>query len=223
MKLTNKLIGIIVRDFFISLRNFNEVLTSILFFFLSIFVFIFSIGPNSEILQFTGVGILWSLLLLSSTLSLKKYYQTDFNNGSIIIIHMSGLSYEFISLLKIISHFIFVYIPFLISIPIASILINLQAEKIFSLLISFFIGSLILSCIGSISSSMNLLNKRNFSLGSIIVMLFSIPVIIFSVGLVNSSDNFTALFNILLGILLIFMAITPWVSGMCIKLALENK
>jgi len=54
-------------------------------------------------------------------------------------------------------------------------------------------------------------------------MLFSIPVIIFSVGLVNSSDNFTALFNILLGILLIFMAITPWVSGMCIKLALENK
>ena len=223
MKLINKVIGIILRDFYISLVNFNEILTSILFFFLSIFVFIFAIGPNSETLQSTGVGILWSLLLLSSTLSLKRYYHRDFNNGSIIIIHMSGLSYEFISLLKIISHFIFVYIPFLISIPIASILINLQSEKIFSLLLSFFIGSLILSCIGSISSSMNLLNKRNFSLGSIIVILLSIPVIIFSVGMVNSNDNFTPLLNILLGIFLIFMAITPWISGMCIKLALENK
>jgi len=223
MKLLNKVIGIILRDFYISLRNFSEVLTSLMFFFLSIFVFIFSIGPNNEILQLTGVGILWSLLLLSSTLSLKKYYQMDFDNDSIIIIHMSGLSYEFLSFLKIISHFIFVYIPFLISIPLACILINLDIEKIYSLLISFFIGSLILSCIGSISSAMNLLNKRNFTLGSIIVMLFSIPVVIFSVGIVNSSNNFTALLNILLGILFIFMAITPWVSGMCIKLALENK
>ncbi len=223
MKLINKILAIILRDFFISLRNFNEVLTSILFFFLSIFVFIFAIGPDSEILKSTGVGILWSLLLLSSTLSLKKYYQADFDSGSIIIIHMSGLSYELISFLKIISHFIFVYIPFLISIPLASILINLNIEKITSLLISFFIGSLILSCIGSISSSMNLLNKKNFSLGSIIVLLFSIPVIIFSVGIVNSSNNFIDLLNILIGILLIFLSITPWVSAMCIKLAIENK
>ena len=75
MKLINKAITIILRDFFISLKNFNELLTSILFFFLAIFVFIFSIGPNNEILKSSGVGILWSLLLLSSTLSLKKYYQ----------------------------------------------------------------------------------------------------------------------------------------------------
>ncbi len=223
MKLINQIIGIILRDYFISLRNFNEVLTSILFFFLSLFVFIFSIGPDSKTLQITGVGILWSLLLLSSTLSLNKYYQTDFDNGSIVVIHMSGLSYEFISFLKIISHFIFVFIPFLVSIPIASILINIEIEKIFSLLISFFIGSFILSCIGSISSAMNLLNKRNFSLGSVIVILFSIPVIIFSVGMVNSDHNYSNFLNILIGILLIFLAITPWVSGICIKLALENK
>mgnify|MGYP001159999377 CR=1 FL=1 len=223
MKLINQIIGIILRDYFISLRNFNEVLTSILFFFLSLFVFIFSIGPDSKTLQITGVGILWSLLLLSSTLSLNKYYQNDFDNGSIVVIHMSGLSYEFISFLKIISHFIFVFIPFLVSIPIASILINIEIEKIFSLLISFFIGSFILSCIGSISSAMNLLNKRNFSLGSVIVILFSIPVIIFSVGMVNSDHNYSNFLNILIGILLIFLAITPWASGICIKLALENK
>ena len=223
MKLINQIIGIILRDYFISLRNFNEVLTSILFFFLSLFVFIFSIGPDSKTLQITGVGILWSLLLLSSTLSLNKYYQTDFDNGSIVVIHMSGLSYEFISFLKIISHFIFVFIPFLVSIPIASILINIEIEKIFSLLISFFIGSFILSCIGSISSAMNLLNKRNFSLGSVIVILFSIPVIIFSVGMVNSDHNYSNFLNILIGILLIFLAITPWASGIFIKLALENK
>ena len=134
-----------------------------------------------------------------------------------------NMDIELISILKIFSHFIFIQIPFLISIPLASILINLPFEKTALLLLSFLIGSLILSCLGSISSSMNLLNKRNFSLGSIIVMVFSIPVIIFSVGMINSKDNFISLLNILLGILLIFIAITPWVSGLCIRLALENK
>ena len=193
MKLLKKIIAIILREYKISLKNFNDLLTILLFFFLSIFVFIFSIGSDKEILKSIGIGILWSLLLLSSTLSLKRYYQEDFENGALVIIHMSGLSYELISILKIFSHFIFVQIPFLISIPLASILVNLPLEKTTLLLLSFLIGSLILSCLGSISSSMNLLNKRNFSLGSIIVMVLSIPVIIFSVGIVNSNDNFISL------------------------------
>ena len=137
MKLLKKIIAIILREYKISLKNFNDLLTILLFFFLSIFVFIFSIGPDKEILKSIGIGILWSLLLLSSTLSLKRYYQEDFENGTLVIIHMSGLSYELISILKIFSHFIFVQIPFLISIPLASILINLPFEKTALLLLSF--------------------------------------------------------------------------------------
>ena len=223
MNFAGKIFVIILREYKISIRNFTDLLTILLFFFLSIFVFIFSIGSDKEILQSVGVGILWTLLLLSSNLSLKHYYHEDFENGTLVLIHMSGFSYELISILKIFSHFIFVQIPFLISIPLASILIDLPYKKTTLLLLSFIIGSLILSCLGSISSSMNLLNKKNFSLGSIIVMIFSIPVIIFSVGMVNSSDNFMAILNILLGISLIFFAITPWISGLCIRLALENK
>ena len=69
------------------------------------------------------------------------------------------------------------------------------------MLSSFIIGSLILSCLGSISASMNLLNKRNYSLGSIIVMVLSIPVIIFSVGIINNEESFLSLIKILFGIL----------------------
>ncbi len=81
---------------------------------------------------------------------------------------------------------------------------------------------MILSSLGSISSSMNLLNSRNYLLGSIIVMIFSIPVIIFSVGIINTDENFNSLINILIGILLIIFAINPWASGACLKIAVEN-
>ena len=83
-------------------------------------------------------------------------------------------------------------------------------------------GSFILSCMGSISSSMNLLNQRNYLLGSVIVMIFSIPVIIFSVGIINLDENFNSLLNILIGILLIIFAVNPWASGACLKIALQN-
>ena len=223
MKTIKKLFVILSREFKISIKNLSDLLSKIVYFFLAIFIFIFSIGPDGEILNKVGIGILWALLLLSSTLSLKRYYEEDFYNGTLAIIHIGGLSYEVIALVKIFSNFILIQVPFLIAIPFATLLINLPYNKIKLLLISFLIGSLILSCLGSIAASMNLLNKRNYALGSLIVMLFSIPVIIFSVGAVSIEKDFVSMINILTGILLIILAISPWSSAACIKLAYANK
>ena len=222
MKFLNKIIFFFYREYKLNLSGIQDILTNIVFFFVSIFIFIFSIGPDRETISLIGVGIIWTLLLLSSTLSLRKFYQEDFENGNLLIMHLNGFSYGLIAILKTISHFIFVQIPFLISIPIASILLNITNDKAIYLFTSFSIGSLILSCLGSISSSMNLMNQRNFLLGSVIVMIFSVPVVIFSVGLINLEENFNSLINILFGILLIIFAINPWASGLCLKLSLEN-
>ena len=203
--------------------NIVDLFSNILFFFLSIFVFIFALGTDEQLLKTIGIGIIWSLLLLSSTLSLRKFYEEDFKIEILPVIHMSGMSYELIVLLKILSHFIFVQIPFLVSLPIISVFFNLPASDVYNLILTFIIGSLILSCLGSISASMNLLNKTNFSIGSVIVLLFSIPLIIFSVGINDTDSDFNSLINLLIGIALIFLGIAPWSSAACIKLALKNK
>ena len=222
MKFLNKIIFFYYREYKLNLSGVQDILTNITFFFVSIFIFIFSIGPDKETISLIGIGILWTLLLLSSTLSLRKFYQEDFENGNLLIIHLNGFSYGFIAILKTLSHFIFVQIPFLLSIPIACTLLNITDDKLIYIFTSFTIGSLILSCLGSISSSMNLMNQRNYLLGSVIVMIFSVPIIIFSVGIINLEENFNSLINILFGILLIVFAINPWASGLCLKLSLEN-
>jgi len=222
MNFLKKVIFFYYREYKLNLSGFQDIFTNIIFFFLSIFIFIFSIGPDKEIISLIGVGIVWTLLLLSSTLSLRKFYQDDFDNGNLLIMHLSGFSYGFIAILKTFSHFLFVQVPFLISIPIACVLLNIASDKLIYLFTSFAIGSFILSCLGSISASMNLMNQRNFLLGSLIVMIFSVPVIIFSVGLINIEENFNSLISILFGVLLIVLAINPWASGLCLKLSLEN-
>tara|TARA_B100001057_G_scaffold495886_1_gene595919 strand:+ start:417 stop:1088 length:672 start_codon:yes stop_codon:yes gene_type:complete len=210
------------REYKLNLSGFQDILTNIIFFFVSIFIFIFSIGPDKETISVIGIGIIWTLLLLSSTLSLRKFYQDDFDNGNLLVMHLNGFSFGFITILKTFSHFIFVQVPFLLSIPIASILLNIGNDKFIYLFVSFALGSFILSCLGSISSSMNLMNQRNFLLGSVIVMIFSVPIIIFSVGIINIEESFNSLISVLFGILLIVFAINPWASGLCLKLSLEN-
>ena len=222
MIILNKIITFYYREYRLNLSGFQDIFTNIIFFFVSIFIFIFSIGPDKETISSIGIGIVWTLLLLSSTLSLRKFYQDDFENGNLLIMHLNGLSFGFIAILKTFSHFIFIQVPFLLSLPIACILLNIANDKLIYLFSSFVIGSFILSCLGSISSSMNLMNQRNFLLGSVIVMIFSVPIIIFSVGIVNLEENFNSLISILFGILLIVFAINPWASGLCLKLALEN-
>ena len=222
MNFLKKIIFFYYREYKLNLSGMQDIFTNIIFFFVSIFIFIFSIGPDKETISLIGVGILWTLLLLSSTLSLRKFYQEDFENGNLLITHLNGFSFGFIAILKTLSHFIFVQIPFILSIPIACLLLNISNEKLIYVFTSFTLGSLILSCLGSISSSMNLMNQRNYLLGSVIVMIFSVPIIIFSVGIINLEESFNSLINILFGILLIVFAINPWASGLCLKLSLEN-
>jgi len=85
MVFIKKIISFYYREFKLYLSGFQDILTNITFFFISIFIFIFSIGPEKNTLSTFGIGILWTLLLLSSTLSLRKFYQDDFENGNLLI------------------------------------------------------------------------------------------------------------------------------------------
>lgn len=224
MHSVHSILALFYRELKISYRNFSDILSILMFFLLGILIFVFSIGPNTEIFNEIGIGVIWTLILLSNNLSLRKFYQNDFNDGSIILLHMSGLSYELIVLIKIMIIWIFLQLPFFIIIPLAAILLNIELPNVNLILISFLIGSPILTSIASISGSMNLLNQRNFAIGSVIIMILSIPIIIFSVGIINASEEIVrAQLQILIRILFFFLAVTPWVSAACIKLAIQNK
>lgn len=217
-------LSIFHREYLLVFRNFYDILTIIVFFILGILVFIFAIGPDNKIYSEIGIGIIWTLLLLSTNLSIRKFYQEDFNDGSIILLFISGISLEFFVTIKMISSWIFFQVPFLVIIPLACLVLDINIDRVLLLLLTFVIGSPILTALSSISSSMNLLNDKNSVIGSVIVMLLSIPVIIFSVNIVESPiELIWPQMNILLGILMLMLAITPWISASCIRIALRNK
>ena len=223
MRTINSILAIFYREYKITFSNFQDIFTILIFFLLGILIFVFSIGPNKEIFNYISVGIIWTLLLLSTNLSIDKFYKNDFKDGNIILLYISGLSFEVIVIIKILTMWFFFQLPFLLIIPIGGIILDINMDKILINLYIFLIGSPILTSLASISGSMNLLNNKNFSISGIIIMIFSIPLIIFSVGIVNATpDLVIPQLNILIGILMLFLAITPWISAACIKLSIRN-
>ena len=101
IKIIKRFFSLIKREYLLTFRNFYDILTILVFFILGILIFIFSIGPNKEIYSQIGVGIIWTLLLLSTNLSIKKLYQEDFYDGNLILFYISNTTYYFISVSKI--------------------------------------------------------------------------------------------------------------------------
>ena len=224
MQTINSILAIFYREYKLIYQSFYDLISIIIFFILGIFIFVFSIGSDKEIFNEIGIGIIWTLLLLSTNLSIKKFYQDDFNDGNIYLFYMSGLSFELIVLIKLIAIWLFTQLPFLLIIPIAYLILEMQNNNMYLILITFFLGSPVLTSLGSISGSLNLLNNKNFAIGSVIIMILSIPYIIFSVGIINApSELIKPQLRILIGILLLFISITPWISASCIKIGLRNK
>ena len=218
------LLALFKREVLISYRNLSDIFSILIFFLMGMVIFVLSVGPDDKVFNKINIGIIWTLILFSNTLAVKKIFQDDFDDNSIVMFHLSGLSYEIIAAVKIIVQWFYLQLPFLFAVILANILLKIEIHNQKKILISFLIGSLIITCITSISGSMNLLNKKNFAVGSLIIMIFSIPVIVFGVGFVNSIEEIAkAQLNILLSLMFFFLAISPWICGLCIKISVQNK
>ena len=216
-------LSISIRDIKIQIRNLSYIMSIIIFVIIVILLFIFAIGPNEEQLKIYIIPIMWSILILSSCITFNKLLKDDYDDGNFSLYQFTGLSFELIAISKILTSWILFQLPLLMLMPLIAILMNVDTDKIISLIITMAIGSPILSTLSLISSSMMLTNSKNLSLGSLIIIPMSIPVIIFSIGAINNDiDLFMPQVNILLSILFATIALGPWIISMCIKIAIKN-
>ena len=57
-------------------------------------------------------------------------YQDYFNDDNIFLLHMSGLSFEFIVIIKLIAFWFFFQLPFVFIIPIACLILEIGTENL---------------------------------------------------------------------------------------------
>ena len=77
-------LGLFRRDLSLALRQGGDTGLVIGFFVLTVVLFPFGVGPEPEILQRIGAGIIWVAALLAALLSLDRLFEADYQDSESI-------------------------------------------------------------------------------------------------------------------------------------------
>ena len=118
--------NLLYREFIISFQNTKSLYSYCTFFFTSILLFVFAIGPDILILSTIYKPILWMITIFSIILISESFVFEDFLDGSLSELQFLGYSEEVIFLSKSLVMFLSLVIPNIILIAISSIVFNIS-------------------------------------------------------------------------------------------------
>jgi heme exporter protein B len=151
------------------------------FFILTVILFPFGLGPETNLLERVSPGVLMVTALLASMLSLDRLFQADYEDGSLELLAMSPMPLELAVAAKMLAHWLTTGLPLIVVAPVLAVLLHLPAEGFAPLLAAMALGTPVLSLIGGIGAALVLGARRGGVLLSLLILPLYIPVLIFSV------------------------------------------
>ena len=89
----------------------------VLFFLAVVTVIPFGVGPDLPLLRKIGPAVLWIGALLSTLLGLDRLFQSDQDDGSLDLIHLSGVPLELVVAVKALAHWCATGLPLVVATP----------------------------------------------------------------------------------------------------------
>src|SRR3546814_14245605 len=101
-----------------------------------------------------GAGLLWVMALLASLLSLEKLFQTDWEDGSLDLLVLSGVPPAGIVLAKTAAHWLVTGLPMALVAPLLGLLLNIEPAGIAALTFALLLGTPPLSLIAPVGAAL---------------------------------------------------------------------
>lgn len=170
------------------LKNIKE-LTVIYGLLISIILLV-PFGLRSEVddLSKLGVAILWVALLASVNLGAMRLFRRDVESGEAELYQMLPHTLELIVLIKWAAFWLVIVVPLLLVVPVAGLLLAIDADQWRSLAIGLAAGSLALTALASLGGGLLVGESRAGALLSVITLPLSIPIIIFGAEFCRGDD-----------------------------------
>lgn len=176
----NAWLAIVFRD--ARLGAGGEALIALVFFVITVSLFPLALGPQPELLERIGPGVIWVAGLLSALLSLDRLFAEDARDGSLDQLRLSGLPLEMVVLAKASAHWLVSGLPLAIMAPAIALLFDLPTGIVGVLVVSLILGMPTVSLIGAVAASLAVGSRRTGLLIAILVLPLSVPVIIFALS-----------------------------------------
>ncbi len=184
----NRFTLIVARDLRLALRRrWADSTMVVTFFFLTVVLFPFGVGPDTAILARISSGVIWVTALLASMLSLERLFQADFEDGSLDLLVLGSLPLEAVVLAKSLAHWLTTGLLLIVAAPVLALLLNMSAEGLAALILAMLLGTPSLTLIGAVGAALTVGARRGGALLSLLVLPLYVPVLIFGVGAVDAA------------------------------------
>ncbi|MEY3253915.1 MAG: hypothetical protein RL227_2888, partial [Pseudomonadota bacterium] len=167
-------LSVLRRDLTLAARRRGDWLTALFFFVMVSSLFPLSVGPDPELLQRIGPGVLWVAATLASLLSLPRLFEDDHRDGSLEQMVLSPAPVVVLVLGKTLAHWLVYGIPLLFIAPVLGVQFNLGADAIGVLVFSLLLGTPVLSLLGATGAALTL-GLRG---GGVLLTLLVLPLYI---------------------------------------------
>jgi heme exporter protein B len=217
-------IALYLRDLRLAMRRRVEALLPIAFFVVAVSLFPLGIGPEPQTLREIAPGVVWACALLAAMLSVTSLFATDFADGSLEQMLLSGQSGVVIAAAKAAAHWTVTGLPLVVAAPLIGLLFDMSPRPALALTLSLLLGTPVLSLLGSVGAALTLGVRSAAVLLILVVLPLSVPALIFGTGAVAAVEGGQspgAHYSIL-GALLIFTALTaPLATAAALRIAAE--
>lgn len=213
------------REILAASRNKSELYNPLIF-FVSVIVFVpLGISPDGSVLSTIAPGMVWIIALLSVLLSLDKVFQSDFEDGSLEQMLLSGQSLYWIVIAKCIAHWCFTGLPLTLLSPLLALMLSLPDQAYLALIVSLLLGTGSLCFIGAIGAALTVSLRRGGLLISLIIIPLYVPVLIFGSSCVRAAvmgDPFNGQLAFLAAGLLLALMLAPFACAGALKINLGS-
>jgi heme exporter protein B len=161
---------------------------AVAFLFIAVTLLPFGVGPELALLKRLAPGLLWVILILTMLLSLDRLFQSDLEDGSFDQLLLLEHSFELVILTKIFAHYVAILVPVAIFLPIAGLMLNIDASTLPGLALSVLLAGPALSALGAIGAALSASVQRSGLLTALIVMPLYVPILIFGASVIGEAS-----------------------------------
>ncbi len=219
-----KFYRLIVRDMHLVIKGSSDAGAALLFYLLAIIMFPLSSGTDINLLTSIAGGAIWVAALFSSLLSLDRLFRSDFEDGSLEQLVLSGISLETIVLSKCFAHWLTNGLPIVILSPILAMIIGLDISYWWVLCSTLLLGTPSLTLIGATPAALSCAIGKGGVLTALIILPLMLPVLILGSGAITaeiSSLGGSGHMYALAAILPLSLLVVPFLASKALRLGWE--
>ena len=180
--------SIIRRELLIAFRRQADVFNPLWFFIIVITLFPLSIGPDPNLLARIAAGIVWVAALLSALLSLERLLRDDYQDGALEQMMLMPVPLPLVVISKVIAHWLLTGLPLILISPLLAVLLSLDFNTWFAVVLTLLIGTPTLSFVGAIGVALTVGLQKGGVLLSLLVLPLYIPILIFATSAIDTAS-----------------------------------